>query len=133
MITLQVSGRSASSSGSIMVSYPSPLRSVGVELIVLCFAALWIATILILVRSIYRVIELQGGFKGAVASNEAAFMIFEGPMIILAVFFLTIFHPGPAFAGKWSTATWSLRQKKMNEKVPSTHELMGKQDHDSDA
>ncbi|KAF2422217.1 RTA1-domain-containing protein [Tothia fuscella] len=77
-----------------------------------CFNyALWIATVLILIRSIYRVVELQEGFSGPVASNEAAFMVFEGPMIILAVFGLTIFHPGRAFAGKWQTAAWSLRRK----------------------
>jgi hypothetical protein len=74
--------------------------------------ALWLATTFILIRSIYRVVELQGGFNGTVASNEKAFMVLEGPMIILATFLLTIFHPGIAFNGMWNAASWSLREKK---------------------
>lgn len=74
--------------------------------------ALWLATILIFLRSVYRVVELQGGFNGTVANNEAAFMVFEGPMIILATLALTVFHPGYSFAGQWHNATWSLRGKK---------------------
>lgn len=71
--------------------------------------ALWLATILIFIRSIYRVVELQGGFNGAVANNQAAFMVLEGPMIILATAALTFFHPGYSFAGHWADASWSLR------------------------
>jgi hypothetical protein len=36
-------------------------------------------------------------------------MVLEGPMIILASFLLTIFHPGIAFDGTWGAASWSLR------------------------
>jgi hypothetical protein len=74
--------------------------------------ALWLATIFILIRSIYRVVELQGGFNGTVASNEVAFMVLEGPMIILATFLLVVFHPGFAFAGNWNAAGWSFRARK---------------------
>jgi len=74
--------------------------------------ALWLATIFILIRSIYRVVELQGGFNGSVAGNEVAFMVLEGPMIILATFLLAVFHPGFAFAGNWNAAGWSLRGRK---------------------
>ncbi|KAF2093267.1 putative RTA1 domain protein [Rhizodiscina lignyota] len=74
--------------------------------------ALWTATILIFIRSVYRVVELQGGFDGAVANDEVVFMIFEGPMIILATFVLTVLHPGYAFAGSWQDAAWSLTGKK---------------------
>ena len=66
--------------------------------------ALAISTICILIRSIYRVIELQDGFQSAVASNEILFMILEGPMIIIATGLLTIYHPGSIlhFNGKSS-------------------------------
>ncbi|KAH8660450.1 putative RTA1 domain protein [Xylariales sp. PMI_506] len=63
--------------------------------------ALALATLLVFIRSVYRVAELQGGFGGSIANNEVTFMIFEGPMIILAVLGLTIFHPGLAFGGQW--------------------------------
>jgi hypothetical protein len=71
-----------------------------------------IATVLIFVRSVYRVVELQGGFAGSVASNETLFLILEGTMIILAVLALTVLHPGLAFSGNWQAAGWTMRKKK---------------------
>lgn len=56
-----------------------------------------IAIACILIRSVYRVIELQGGFQSAVASNEVLFMILEGPMVIISTSLLTIYHPGFVF------------------------------------
>ncbi|KAF2666085.1 RTA1-domain-containing protein [Microthyrium microscopicum] len=72
--------------------------------------ALWLATILITIRSIYRIAELQGGFNGTIANNEAAFMVLEGPMIILGVLALTVLHPGYALDRNWQAARWSLRK-----------------------
>jgi hypothetical protein len=75
---------------------------------------LWFATACILIRSIYRIFELKGGFVGGLAGNEALFMLLEGPLIILAVFSLTVLHPGLAFGGRsgWHAARWSLRGRK---------------------
>jgi hypothetical protein len=39
-------------------------------------------------------------------------MILEGPMIIIAVLAMTVLHPGIAFDGKWSSATWGLKQSR---------------------
>lgn len=78
--------------------------------------ALWLATILIFIRSIYRVVELQGGFNGAVANNQTAFMVLEGPMIIVAIGALTLYHPGYSFAGNWHAASWSLRKSSNSSK-----------------
>ena len=64
--------------------------------------ALAAATILILIRSAYRLAELQEGFNGKLANNEVLFMILEGPMIILACAGITAFHPGLAMRGLWS-------------------------------
>jgi hypothetical protein len=80
--------------------------------LIILILALWLATILIMIRSIYRIVELQGGFIHGVASNEVAFMILEGPMIILATLTMTVFHPGIAFQGHWKDASWSLRRQK---------------------
>jgi hypothetical protein len=66
--------------------------------------ALLAATILIFVRCIYRVAELWDGFSGHLANEEATFMVFEGPMIILAVGALTVFHPGRIFGDLWVPA-----------------------------
>jgi hypothetical protein len=63
-----------------------------------------IATVLIFIRSIYRIVELAGGFSGTVANNEGSFMIFEGPMIIVAVALITYYHPGRVFGDLWVSA-----------------------------
>ncbi|KAK8062135.1 Sphingoid long-chain base transporter RSB1 [Apiospora hydei] len=63
--------------------------------------ALVAAVFLIIVRSVYRLAELQGGFHGKLANNEVVFMIIEGPMVILACAVLIAFHPGLALKGYW--------------------------------
>lgn len=65
--------------------------------------ALMVATLCILIRSAYRVAELQGGFASLMANNEVLFMIFEGPMIITATVALTLFHPSLVFGLAWNT------------------------------
>ncbi|KAK6836958.1 Sphingoid long-chain base transporter [Apiospora arundinis] len=63
--------------------------------------ALAAAVLLIIIRSVYRLIELQDGFSGELANNELVFMIIEGPMVILACAALVTFHPGLALRGHW--------------------------------
>jgi hypothetical protein len=82
------------------------------DILTITVTALWFATILIMIRSIYRIVELQGGFDGTIANNEVAFMVLEGPMIILATFALTVLHPGYALDRNWQAASWSLRKQK---------------------
>jgi hypothetical protein len=69
--------------------------------------ALPISTVTIFIRCIFRVAELQAGFSGPLANNETLFMILEGPMIIIAVLALTVFHPGLAFTGNWAAISQS--------------------------
>ncbi|KAF2647772.1 RTA1-domain-containing protein [Lophiostoma macrostomum CBS 122681] len=85
--------------------------------------ALGAAVILIFIRSVYRVAELQQGFNGPIANNEATFMVLEGPMIFLAVLAMTVLHPGIAFGGKWSSATWSVKQSRKTAFATSNSSL----------
>lgn len=79
------------------------------------FPAIGASTILILVRSVYRLAELQQGFDGKLANNELEFMILEGPMIFIAVALLTIWHPGYVLGTKlWNQAGFHLRKQKKN-------------------
>jgi hypothetical protein len=71
--------------------------------------ALFAATILIYVRCIYRVAELWDGFGGHLANDEVTFMIFEGPMIILAIAAITVFHPTRVFGDLWAPAGKGVR------------------------
>ncbi|KAF8247465.1 RTA1-domain-containing protein [Wilcoxina mikolae CBS 423.85] len=57
-------------------------------------AALSFATLCIMIRSIYRLIELSQGWGGALISNERYFFVLEGVMVIFAVAALNAFHPG---------------------------------------
>lgn len=71
--------------------------------------SLFAATILIFVRCIYRVAELWEGFGGHLANDEVTFMIFEGPMIIIAITAITVFHPGRVFGDLWVPAGKGVR------------------------
>lgn len=81
---------------------------------------LFIATVLIFIRCIYRVAELWGGFDSHLANDEATFMIFEGPMIILAVAAMTIFHPGRVFDNLWVPAGKGVRSAKLGMTASTT-------------
>jgi len=85
--------------------------------------ALGAAVVLIFIRSVYRVAELQQGFNGPIANDEVSFMILEGPMIFLAVLAVTVLHPGIAFGGKWSSAAWSVKQYRKAAFVTSSSNM----------
>ena len=57
------------------------------------------ATILILIRSIYRVAEMAGGYDGKLMKDENTFLVFEGILIVIAVLLLLVFHPGAVMDG----------------------------------
>lgn len=70
---------------------------------------MFVATVFVFVRCVYRVAELWEGFSGHIANHEASFMVFEGPLIILAVAGMTVFHPGRVFDELWVPAGKGLR------------------------
>lgn len=72
-------------------------------------AGLTLATVLILIRSIFRVAELAKGFQSKLANEEVPFMILEGAAMILATTIMTIFHPGLIIKGKWKESGWELK------------------------
>jgi hypothetical protein len=71
--------------------------------------ALLVATFTILVRSVFRVAELSGGFHGSLANNEPSFMVLEGAMIAIATGCLTVLHPGLVFQGSWEAANFKFK------------------------
>ncbi|TEY31807.1 hypothetical protein BOTCAL_0775g00010 [Botryotinia calthae] len=77
----------------------------------LCYS-LTVATVLILIRSIFRVAELAKGFQSKLANEEVTFMIFEGAVMILATTIMSIFHPGLIIKGKWKESGWELKEWK---------------------
>jgi hypothetical protein len=71
-----------------------------------------LATIAILIRSIFRVAELWEGFAGSLWNDETDFLVLDGAMMALAVLCLTATHPGLSFGGVWQAADWNFRSKK---------------------
>jgi len=59
--------------------------------------ALSLSTILILIRSIYRVVEMAQGWEGDLIKDQTLFFVLEGVMVIAAVIVLNVFHPGWCF------------------------------------
>jgi hypothetical protein len=79
-----------------------------------------VATVTIFARSVYRCVELSGGFTGALFVNdEAVFMVMEGLMIIIACSCLTFLHPAVCFQGSWHEASFKFNgnDEKAGEKL----------------
>ncbi|KAJ7183931.1 RTA1 like protein-domain-containing protein [Mycena filopes] len=60
--------------------------------------ALGLNTFLLIVRAIYRTVELIDGFAGPIISTQVYFNVFDGAMIVLAIFIMNIAHPGRLLA-----------------------------------
>lgn len=59
--------------------------------------AILAATVLIYIRSIYRVVEMAVGWNGTLMYHEAYFLTFETLLVVIAILCLSIFHPGFTF------------------------------------
>ncbi|KAK3067705.1 phospholipid-translocating ATPase rsb1 [Teratosphaeriaceae sp. CCFEE 6253] len=75
-------------------------------------AGMILATLVILIRSIFRAAELWGGFEGTLWNDEVDFLILDGAMMSVACLCLSALHSGAAFGGQWRAAEWSFRVKK---------------------
>jgi hypothetical protein len=82
--------------------YITPRPSfVGISLTRVSISGLAAAVVLILIRSSFRVAELQGGFHSSLANDEVALMILEGAMVSIACICLTALHPGLLVGKNW--------------------------------
>lgn len=53
-----------------------------------------ISTIFILIRSVYRTIELLDGWGGPIITNQLYFNVLDGAAIVVAMYAINFFHPG---------------------------------------
>lgn len=74
--------------------------------------ALFGATGLLFIRTVFRSVELSEGFAGELANREVEFMVLDGVMVILATICLTICHPGYGFGKRWNDAGFPFRISK---------------------
>ncbi|KAK0201384.1 RTA1 like protein-domain-containing protein [Desarmillaria ectypa] len=56
--------------------------------------ALAFNTVCLIIRAIYRTIELADGWDGKVIHTQAYFNVFDGTMVLLAIYTLNFAHPG---------------------------------------
>ena len=69
-----------------------------------CFCgAIIVAYTGILVRCVYRIPELLGGWGGELMQEETEFIVLEGVMIVITVLAQTVFHPGLCFPALGNT------------------------------
>lgn len=66
----------------------------GKERWVKMFYALYLSMILLIIRSIYRIVEFSTGFRGYLAIHEVYFYVFECLLIIFAFGLFLPLHPG---------------------------------------
>ncbi|KAH6873404.1 RTA1 like protein-domain-containing protein [Thelonectria olida] len=95
------------------------LRLVNSKLFNAFLLGLVVATVTIFARSVYRCVELSGGFNGELfVKDEALFMVMEGVMIVIACVCLTVLHPAICFQGAWHNANFSFRSSKFIVEFP---------------
>ncbi|CAE6427639.1 unnamed protein product [Rhizoctonia solani] len=88
--------------------------------IVLMLVGLGIATVFIIIRSIYRTIELTDGWNGTIISTEKWFNWFDGAPIVVAMFTFNVFHPGYLLRNLESENLLPVSQKSSSEQVEMT-------------
>lgn len=103
--------------------------------------AVVLAYSLVLIRCIDRIAEMAGGWRNPIMQNQAAFVVLDGAVCLVACLALNIFHPGAIFqqskivlssnvhseigSGSGSTCNTgiALEKKVVAEEVVSTHTL----------
>ncbi|KAJ7476724.1 RTA1-like protein [Mycena latifolia] len=60
----------------------------------LMIAALGFSTLVLFIRSIYRIVELADGWTGRIITTELYFNVLDGGMVVLAIFTMNFAHPG---------------------------------------
>jgi hypothetical protein len=84
--------------------------------------ALGVATACLFIRTVFRSVELSGGFSGHLANSQVQFMILDGVMVIIACTCLTVMHPGIGFGNKWAEAKFPFRKKVETNRERETEE-----------
>ncbi|KAJ7884600.1 RTA1 like protein-domain-containing protein [Mycena olivaceomarginata] len=60
----------------------------------LMISALGFSTLVLFIRSVYRLVELSGGWDGPVILTQVYFLVLDGGMVTLAIYTMNIAHPG---------------------------------------
>lgn len=96
----------------VLDAHPDRIRTRNRLLFKAFLFTIGIATVAILIRSVFRSAELWKGFSGKLWNDETIFLVLDGAMIGLASVLLTCFHPALAFAEQWAKVNWTFKTSK---------------------
>ncbi|TFK93472.1 RTA1 like protein [Polyporus arcularius HHB13444] len=71
-------------------------------------AGITISTVLVYIRSIYRIIEFADGFNGTIAHTQVLFNVFDGMLVTLAMYTLNFMHPGQLLLATQQVQSYAL-------------------------
>ncbi|KAI9063109.1 RTA1-domain-containing protein [Trametes sanguinea] len=74
-------------------------------------AGILISTVLVYIRSIYRIIEFANGYNGSIAHTQILFDLFDGMLVTLAMFTLNVMHPGMLLQATAADAAYALTDR----------------------
>jgi len=86
--------RVAAPGSSVETLNTAPARQAMGSRLRLMIWGMGLTTLFLLIRAIYRTIELSGGFNSAIMREQVVFDILDGGMVALAMYTLNVFHPG---------------------------------------
>ncbi|CCF47037.1 RTA1 like protein [Colletotrichum higginsianum] len=94
--------------------------------------AVAVAYACVMIRCVYRVAEMAGGWGNHIMQDEVSFMVLDGSLVLVCVTLLTVFHPGLYFpamsvtrkarAGEKSESTTTTTSTPENVKAESGHQ-----------
>ncbi|KAF9027742.1 RTA1 like protein [Hymenopellis radicata] len=85
---------SFSKTSEYSIDKPAHFRGVLSRKLSLMLIALVFEAVFLYIRAIYRTIELSDGWNGKIISTQVYFNVFDGAMIVLAIYTLNLFYPG---------------------------------------
>ncbi|KAI9054228.1 hypothetical protein LZ554_001396 [Drepanopeziza brunnea f. sp. 'monogermtubi'] len=65
--------------------------------------AITVSYVAILIRCIYRIAEMAGGWRNPIMQDEVSFLVLDGLLCFVAVVVLNVFHPGFLFKQSYAT------------------------------
>lgn len=103
----------------------NPLRSSGVLQMATwetVMTGLYVASILILIRSIFRLIEYAQGNSGYLISHEAFLYVFDSTLMLFTMVAMSIFHPSKILSQSTKPLRSSRRSRSANKELPLARE-----------
>ncbi|PBK89674.1 RTA1-domain-containing protein [Armillaria gallica] len=86
--------RTANSQVDVVSKKPVYSRGVMSGKSLLMLGALALSTLFLYIRAVYRTIELSDGWNGVIISTQVYFNVFDGAMVVLAIYIMNLAHPG---------------------------------------